>query len=114
LRPTFPAAPPFNPTESEHDMTTTTTPTKPCRACGRTLTEPTFLERDGEQTGPALWLCSGHSPAVHRRHAAISDPDPVKCEACGFYVNPDMHRTDVCAELTAEREARRLERLTSW
>lgn len=40
--------------------------------------------------------------------------NPVRCESCGFYVNPDMHRVDVCEELTAEREARRLERGVTW
>lgn len=95
-------------------MTTVVQTTKPCRECGRTLTEPTFLERDGVQTGPSLWLCAGHSPSVHRRHAATADPDPVRCHGCGFYVNPDVHRADVCEELAAERAHRLAERGATW
>lgn len=41
-------------------------------------------------------------------------PNPTVCPSCGFYVRADVHRPDVCAELLAERKARRLERLTSW
>lgn len=41
-------------------------------------------------------------------------PDPVKCPSCGFYVNPAVHRQDVCEELAAEREARRQERGVTW
>lgn len=41
-------------------------------------------------------------------------PDPVKCPSCGFYVNPAVHRADVCEELAAEREARRAERGATW
>jgi len=76
-----------------HATAEAATATEKCLECGRPVSHRTFVERGEERLTPALPLCDGHPPSIHRKHAQASTSAGQSSARSTENTNPERNHT---------------------